>query len=203
MPTSVKSFLRRGYDVLSRIPQASRTALIDIALKTLHSPHQPGGEEAATFGVDIADLRAAVLSLTFAIISLGGGRLTAEQFVSGIEAANLLGGAQRDEVSQLVELLGREQPTLKSNLDLMLSGRAVLPSFYKIDWSVDLRARYDREDTRSLTPVGIMFIDTDKTNHDLFLQVTLPQLDYLLEELARMRRRIVELEDWKNLRTTG
>jgi hypothetical protein len=203
MPASVKSFLQRGYDVLARMDSAARMTLLEASLKALESPQEPPKGDASKLGLDATDYRAAVGAATFATLALGESRLKPNEFVSALENAGIIAGEHSGEILPFVELLIREQTRIKASLGSIRSGRAVLPTLSRIEWAADLRVRYDDADVPQLTPVGIIRFGTDHRDDELFCQATMSQLDYIMDELNKLKKRLVAVNDWKSTRTAS
>lgn len=202
MPAPVKAFLQRGFGAMVLLDPAARATLMDLGLKALESPSEAPQGDASKLGIEQSDYPAAVGAATFAILAFVGNELKPTEFVSALQRAGIIDTENADEVLSFVQLLLRERARIETGVSSIRTGRAVLPTLHRVEWAADLRAREDNSTVPQLIPVGIIRLGTDHRTDELFCQATLSQLDYVLEELNKLRNRLIALNDWQNARAS-
>ena len=198
LPPDFKTYLGKGFTVLSRLSEDKFLALVDIAQDYLAVPVSANRAEVTSkFGINSEDAMALMTATSFVTFTLTSRPDSAEGFIHALIAAKVIPETHQPNV---LRLAGNNRVALKEILERSRVAGALLPSLTQFETTIDLRLGFERNQVGFAVPVVLMHVDTDAQGEELWLQVNKKQLDNLIKDLEEARRRLGEAEKWAQSR---
>lgn len=206
LPSQVRSVIREGFRILSRIPKAHLEGLRTAVIESIQagSPTDEG-HLAGLLDITPDDARVLLGSMSLVASFVSARETTAEQFVNSATALKLIDPQAKDAALSFIAAVSRERSVLKHSIEQSTISSQVLPSLMDYDVSVDVRLAFEKGRVSDSVPVALIHIDTDAMNEELWFQANKKQLEKFIRELQEAVQKMNEAEKWasKNRRTEG
>jgi hypothetical protein len=187
MPPPLKEFLKRGFSSISQMTPEALDKLRPLAKEAIQGPESVLSGEFPSLGVDTERARVAVAAAAFLATLIGWGS-PAKEILDGLPT--VLEQPLAPQVISLISTFETESQELHSLHQKYRLSKATLPSFSKLDVSVDVRIDFQKDGTSVTLPVAVAYLDTDAAHQDLWFQMTESQVSSLIEQLEKVRENL-------------
>jgi hypothetical protein len=198
IPPEVKIFLKRGFTLLTTIPQEKYSDLIATAAANLDASHlapKLTAEIASSLSITGTDA-VALLALASLIVSVLAQRQdTPEDFVEAARKAGILEPGAVQASLGFARLVQTDRGPLALTIERARIGVAVLPSFQQLTTTTDVRLGFKKGRSDLAVPVVIAALATDSTKN-LWFQLTKGQLEQLIARLQEAKGELEAAERW-------
>jgi hypothetical protein len=187
MPASLKEILKRGCASIGEMTPEALENLRPLAKKALEGSESALEGEFPSLGIGAERGRVAVAAAAFLATLIAGDSSTKEILET---LPTVLEGPVPPQVISLINTLGTETQGLRSLYQKYRLSNATLPSFRKLDISVDLRIDFQKDGSPVTLPIAIAYLDTDAAHQKLWFQMTESQVSELIEQLEKVRENL-------------
>jgi hypothetical protein len=202
IPEQARSFLRRGFSVLSHVFPRYSEAVLSIPAETLMSrTQQEPGEIANKLAITNSEATNLLGALSFlALVST-----SADEPIGAIVAALLetefIGAPARQAVESVLTHYQRERAEVTGAFRKAAVSSRVLPSLVDFELSIDVRLDFEKEQISLAVPLIVAHLDTDAVHEELWFQMTKAQAERLSDDLKKVLARIEQAEKWTQSRS--
>jgi hypothetical protein len=201
MPQEVKTYLGKGFAVIARLSEDKLAAMVEVAKDYMAFPSSARRSEVASrFGITREDAMAMTTAISFMTFFLTSRAGTAEDFMRGLMATNVVDKAQQPSVLRVAQAIDNSRAALREISERYRIANALLPSLTRFESTIDLRLGFEKSELGFAVPVALMHVDTDAEGEELWFQVTQRQLEALIKDLEEARRRMDQAEKWSKSR---
>lgn len=181
--------VRQGFSIIRSMPTAQRdeavaglvssisrgsNVSIDSFSKKLSMTH----DEAGSVFLAVAAVAGALIDLT----------ATSDEFIQ--EATHFFDAADVDAAKYVADFVVAQRDELQSGTKLHKLGVSVLPAFAGIDSAVDIRLSFEGDEIAHTVPVAVLYIYTDTSKAQIWMQATEEHLDEIIGELSKVKARL-------------
>jgi hypothetical protein len=204
MPSSMKSYMKDGLDVLSRIPRTDIPKVAASAIEAVQSPYQANPEQLAkSLGLEVGEAGKLLSAASFLTVLVSGRSDSSEEVVRAAESAGLTDELSKEATIAFIRELAPRREALKSTIERSRIANQVLPSLTQFDTVVDLRLRLTNGNPSVTVPVVIVHLDTDAPHADTWFQMQKADVESLIKDLQGVLGQIAELETWLQGKANG
>ena len=187
MPPPLKEIVKRGFSSISQMTPEALDKLRPLAKEALQGPESALSGEFPSLGIDAESVRFAVAAAGFLTTLVAGGSSVKEILDT---LPTVLEEPLAPQVVSLINTFGTETQELRSLYQKFRLSHATLPSFRKLEVSVDVRVDFQEDGTSIALPVAIAYLDTDATHQELWFQMSESQVSSLIEQLEKVRENL-------------
>lgn len=187
MPAPLKEIVKRGFASITQMTPEALDKLRRVAKEALQEPEPALSGGFPSLGVDAESARVAVAAAGF-LATLVAGDSAVKEILAALPTA--LAEPLSPQVISLINTFGTESQELRSLYQKYRLSKATLPSFGKLDVSVDVRVDFQDDGTSVTLPVAIAYLDTDAADQELWFQMTESQVSSLIEQLEKVRENL-------------
>jgi hypothetical protein len=197
MPEGVKSFLREGFAVFSRLPEKSFTDVLAVVLDSIQSGSGVGENELASrLGLGREDARVLLASMTLLSTIIATREETAEQLVRLAANSKLIESNYVDSAITFFRAVVADRSSVKRSMERSSVASEVLPSLLDFETTVDLRLEFERGRVNESLPIALVHLDTDAQGGEVWLQLNKMQVEKIIKDLQETLRKMEEAERW-------
>jgi hypothetical protein len=183
-PDRALPFLQNGFAAAAQIDSAARHGVLEQIIANLRRGKRSvsGLDFRSTTGLSAKDSEQVASAISIVVGLLSDSSVSPEEFVevgSGVLFEPQLSEIVRDLA---VTVCARRSELSQSFEQAQLAG-AVLPSLFTFDTAVDLRMRFVDGDLKTSVPVCVVHIDTDASDHQLWVQLSRGDVESVIEKL--------------------
>ena len=193
MPQSMRTYLKTGFLVLSRVSEDKFPVLANIAVRAAQAPYRVEIDEAAKqLGINTDDMGSLLPAISFLTTFVSSRSEGPDQLVSAAVEANVIPEASRQVVLRFSQALAMQREGLRHDLQKARLANQVLPSMIDFEIVVDIRLHPSKSELN--VPVAIAHLDTDAAHTEVWFQMQKGDVERLIDTLQKIARQMAEAE---------
>jgi hypothetical protein len=203
IPKGARTFLRRGFVVLNRVFPKYSEALLSLPADLLATNAQRDPADIASrLGIPVEDARNLLGTMSFlALIASSAEPEPLSKTTAALVEAELLEATGKQPAEAVLAHFQQERTKVGSAFRKTTLSSRLLPSLTSLDFVVDVRVDFDREEVGVAVPVVLAHLDTDAVHQELWFQMSRPQVENVLEDLKKVLSRLEQAEKWAQTRS--
>ncbi len=194
---SNKPEMAKDLIAFAQLPKSIWESLIPLAIRQAETWDSVSKKEAAERLKLDEKLASAALSVAaFFVVDISPGGSDLNALVETLIENKLLSPEQKDFYLSFVDFVrSKEELIVEENERFRLAAR-LWPSLEKVSIDVDVRLAVSEKSVSRASPVAIVAIKTDTDERRFYMQLSLPQLDLLLNRIEEAKEKIAVATDW-------
>jgi hypothetical protein len=197
IPPAVKSYMRQGFVVLSRIAPNSLPRVVEIAAQSVQNPSTIEEDQVAKeLGLQPDEARAllSAVSLLTAVSSVRKDK--PDEIVGAAAAASLIPEDSRRAALAFCSELLPQKEALKQTFDTSRLATRLLPALALFETVVDIRLGFRDSSVELSVPVVLVHIDTDASDAEIWFQMQKADVEKIIQDLGKVLSQLSQAEKW-------
>jgi len=197
MPREVRTFLRKGFAALAKIPPDRFPEILKVVVERLPQRY-PAAEAglAKTLGIPTEEAKPLLAAAAVFASLISSGEVEVDDLVGQAKTAEVINGNDIDGALQFSRVAASNRAAIQGAMERSGIASAVLPSLSEFETTVDLRLGFEKGRVCSSIPLAIVHVDTDAEGQKLWLQLTKGEVERIVEDLQGVIRQMEDAEKW-------